>query len=75
MFSRGRKRRTKITNPTASSLDYQSETVTQRLGTIAEHYARLESVLAEVESKLPAEPPPPQTACQVTEPSRPKMPR
>lgn len=56
MFQNSRRRKPKITIPTASSVDYRSESVTQRLDKIAEHYAQLEQALAAVESKLPGEP-------------------
>ncbi len=55
MFRNQSRRKSKTTIPTASTLDYRSELVTERLGRIAVHYEQLEIFLAELEAKLPAE--------------------
>jgi hypothetical protein len=40
----------------AGLVNYRSESVTTRLGKIADHYSELEIVLSDLESRMPPEP-------------------
>lgn len=56
MFKNRPRKTPKITVPTASLIDYRSESVTTRLDKIADSYQQLEVLLAELERKMPPEP-------------------
>ena len=74
MFRSSARRKPKITIPTASAVDYRSESVTHRLGKIAEHYVQLEQVLADLESKIPQPPPAAPAVAEFSE-GKPTQPR